>query len=56
MNVIKEILESDDDIYLMVDDEKFSDAWILDSRFSFHMSHIGSTSIPIKHAMRVPFE
>ena len=37
VNVIKEILESDNDVYSIVADVKFSYAWILNSRCSFHM-------------------
>ena len=37
VNVIKEILESDDNVYSVVADEKFFDAWIFDSRCSFYM-------------------
>ena len=37
MNVIKEILESDNDVYSIVADEKYSYTWILNSRCSFHM-------------------
>ena len=36
-NVIKEILESDDNVYSVVADEKFFYTWILNSGYLFHM-------------------